>query len=522
MGENTSGYEFRIGLSQDTVTCRYDTPEQDNLPVDNGTINREPHLETIVLLEQWLKRWEWIASLDKHDGRLLVPDTFKVLGNHLWNLAFNTGAPGQKLLEVHKSVARMDPDVAPTIRVRISFGDQASDLAALPWEFVHYPGGALDRDFFLAAETSLVLGRYLDGMQQRPGGFRPADSRLRVLFVLGLPRGEQYDDERAGFSALISELHGAPAAVNLAPFDRAVARSPVEIKSVDGWDPKQVRDRLAEFQTGDKPGPVDVVHLFAMCSISGGRQPLLYLPEGTGDRFTWTNPESVVEVLTYDRTNRPELVVLHLCDSREHEPEHFEQLAPAFVRAGIPAVLAMQYPMQPASGQDFVKRFYLKLAEGEYLGQAVQSARHEMLMFSRGRYFGTPVLYMQNQIDGNLIERRVTAEETNDRRPSAVTGLRRVAPNPGPGRGGSAGDLRSLLLREVDGARAGAEVSQRIESWIEGETWPPSVTRPADMDAALATLRLGRRLLSDDAEADQLMRRLIGFVAVLDDREKLG
>ena len=505
------GYEFRITLSRNSVTCSYDEPVRSNLRVEDGQINSDS-LETIAVLEQWLKRWEWIASLDREHNRLLVPDTFKVLGNHLWRLAFNNGAPGLKLLEVHKKVSAYESDVAPPIRVRISFADDAREIAALPWEFLHYPGNARDRDFFLAAETSLVLGRYLDGFQEREGGFRPADDRLRVLFVLGLPPAAHFDDERKCFEELIEELkpesrQAGARASSAHPW----GGYPIEIKSLDTWDPAMVIDRLTEFQEGEPPGPVDIVHLFAICNISP--RPRLLLPEGQDGAFGWAEPERVVEVLTHFRENRPELVVLHLCDSREHEPDHFEQLAPAFIRAGIPAVLAMQYPMQPEYARKFLTTFYSSLARGEYLGQAVQAARHEMFIFHRGRYFGTPVLYMQSQVDGKFIEGRVSVADVPRR--EATAGRRRVSPPPGGGNSGL--DLERHLLSELDKAQPElARAGREVRDWVRNQSWPSGELRPAGLEEAQQILRLGYRAFNHDVEADRIMRQLIASVALLD------
>ena len=84
----------------------------------------------------------------------------------------------------------------------MSFTNDAGDLAALPWEFVHLAG----ENAFLAAETSLTLGRYLEGEGFHDADFQSPDNKLRVLFVVCLPNWPEYDDERAATRQLIIDL----------------------------------------------------------------------------------------------------------------------------------------------------------------------------------------------------------------------------------------------------------------------------------------------------------------------------
>ena len=85
-------YEFRFKLSDSKVRCelwessgkrrnKHDFFGGQDIDLDIGP-NGE-RLETIAVLEEWLKRWEWIGSKPGSKAgasRLLVPDTFKILG----------------------------------------------------------------------------------------------------------------------------------------------------------------------------------------------------------------------------------------------------------------------------------------------------------------------------------------------------------------------------------------------------------------------------------------------------------
>ena len=54
-------YEFRVTLSHDQVWCEYEGPGVEDGDMAPVPISRDEHMETIQLLEAWLKRWEWIA-----------------------------------------------------------------------------------------------------------------------------------------------------------------------------------------------------------------------------------------------------------------------------------------------------------------------------------------------------------------------------------------------------------------------------------------------------------------------------
>ena len=489
-------HEFLVTLSHDRVWGEYFGPGVDEGDLPPVAIRRDQHMETIQLLEAWLKRWEWIAR--SKDERLLVPDTFRVLGNHLWQMALSE-VPGQRLIEAIEKVRRSRIRPRPTVRVRISFTSDADDLAALPWEFVHLAG----REAFLAAETNLTLGRYVEGEGFHDADFLSADDKLRVLFVVCLPDWRQYDDERAAMRSLVRDLGqlGQHGGLTTAP-------SRMQLKVYQGWNEDDVKSALAEFQNEPEGGRVDVVHLTALFK-RGGEHEILLPDYDHCWRWT-TNTLPVVGALTADPDNMPKLVILHLCDWHETDwtnaPEHFEQLAPEFIRKDIPAVLAMQYPMRTVDGCDLVTRLYRRLANGTNIGAAVQETRND-LVSRRDRYFGTPVLYMQSRVDGGLV-RRVVGE------PGAGRELRPSAQKPPTESSAPAVKLVFELGRIVD-EMPGTRTTNDLAAWIGQQKWPDSVTEPTDRKRAEIIIRKQRRDLNDNPEADDILRQLLRRVAEL-------
>lgn len=455
-----AGWEFEIRMTADQVMATIREADGERQELEPQLLAKEPNLETAKVLEQWLKRWQLLASLDPTSRRLLVPGTFSVLGLHLWKLAFDNEI-GDKIREKYADATRS----GQRVRVRIGFDPGARELASLPWEFVKAP---IPKDFFLASKTNLVLGRFVHGEDSYE--VSRADQKVRVLLAMSLPADEKYKVERAKFEHLAADLT-----------DWARTKA-LEVRVLDDWDAGGVEDTLAEAKARGEP--FDVVHLTAMTTLREGELQI-DLPQGDGQR-DWTGPDRVVAPLSSGA--KPTVVVLHLCESQSGEwAEHFEWLAPDLIGQGIPAVLAMRYPMSAEGGHLFLTSFYGELLQGRRIGEAVQAGR-KALRSKWGldnRHWATPVLYMQSDADGSLLH--VEDPDAPTRQASRIQS------------GRSSSDLKSRLLtalREASGSAArqprtgGPRLSKDVvddaRSFVEGREWP-------DVQVASAAITKWRR-----------------------------
>lgn len=483
-------YDFRVRISQNGVRCNWDTPTSQGHEKHTPRIHLDQHLVTIRLLEEWLERWDWIARGENSES-LLVPDTFKVLGDHLWRMALSE-VPGTDLINAINTVRESLDQPKPRVRVHIGFTNDAVALAALPWEFVHVSGA---RSFFLATETVLTLARYVEG----PGFHEPIgqspDDKLRVLFVAILPTGGEhgtaYDCERAAIRKLSEDLN-----------NRGMS-SRIETNYYEGSNFEEVAAALRESRGQRDGGQIDVVHVAALFHPSGGALQL-YRPDNRG-QWWWRKADSLVRAITRDRETQPKLVILHLCDWHEapdegNLPEHFEQLAPEFISHGVSAVLAMQYPMRPTDVRGFLTDLYNRLADGEPIAAAVQATRID-LEVREDRYFGSPVLYMQSRVDASLVRRTSVGgeEETGadtERRP---TSLHPIAP-----------PVREVKVELVEAVKDLPETDARNDllSWIEKSDWPLSVTDPMDRTSVETKISLKAREQNDKREAVEILEKL--------------
>jgi hypothetical protein len=92
------------------------------------------------------------------------------------------------------------------------------------------------------------------------------------------------------------------------------------------------------------------------------------------------------------------LAVLGACEAaRRDQVNAWTGVAPALTRAGIPAVIGMQYAIRDASAVGFSRRLYRALAAGQPIDAAVTDGR--LAIYNRGdedeRDWGVPVLYLR-------------------------------------------------------------------------------------------------------------------------------
>jgi CHAT domain-containing protein len=104
------------------------------------------------------------------------------------------------------------------------------------------------------------------------------------------------------------------------------------------------------------------------------------------------------------RDTKVRLVILNACETAKTSTYNaFLGVAPALVNAGIPAVIAMQFPMPDSSAVMFSEEFYNSLSQYYQVDAAVTDARIAMAeRIGVDRIdWGIPVLFMQSP-DGIL------------------------------------------------------------------------------------------------------------------------
>lgn len=269
---------------------------------------------------------------------------------------------------------------AMALRIRLSFDHGA--LATLPWEYVYVPrpesaGTELDGFLALNRQTSLVR-QEMTG--QAPTALEAVNGPLRFVALLSSPNGLEplkIDRERAVIEQSLSTV----AAIEQEYYPRA---------TID-----QMLDAFGR--------PAHIFH-FAGHGV---------FEQAPGDRYG--SREGKGFLILEDEQRRPvalsaerlalalqsrgvRLAVLGGCQTGQRDGvNQWSGAAPALVRAGVPAVVGMQFRVYDANAIAFNRQFYQTLVAGHEIDTAITAGR--LAIMAKGgeddRDWGVPVLYMR-------------------------------------------------------------------------------------------------------------------------------
>ena len=264
------------------------------------------------------------------------------------------------------------------IRIRMNFDLRESGIAtvaALPWELMRRPGELGP----LLASTQTVLVRSLD--MPAPAMLRPIKGPLRVLLIKANPKGTATLDLRRE-----SEMVG-----------RALAELPgVVVEEVE-----PVEDRIFSRCIHNE---YHVVHYMGHGDFAAAEGGMLLLEDEAGNAV----PTSADAFAHLFRDEPLRLVFLNACETgvtpRLSTLHPFAGVAAALVSNGVPAVVAMQFPISDRAALRFSKIFYESLTAGQPVDVAVAQGRRALyLNAARGRHddigigeWATPVLYLRD------------------------------------------------------------------------------------------------------------------------------
>jgi hypothetical protein len=139
-----------------------------------------------------------------------------------------------------------------------------------------------------------------------------------------------------------------------------------------------------------------------------GRTARLVFEDDSGGKQTL----GATELQIFLNRSSIRLVVLDACESGSIAVEPFRSIAPALIRAQIPAVVAMQFNAPEDSTQAFASEFYRALAEGLPIDACVTEGRKAVMSVAGfgSPDWGIPVVYTRAP-DGQLFDLPTSAED---------------------------------------------------------------------------------------------------------------
>jgi hypothetical protein len=251
------------------------------------------------------------------------------------------------------------------LRLRLKAED--GEVIRWPWELL-----CDDQEQWIATSKRTPILRYLKtktAIRQISAG-RP----VRFLVMVSKPEGSaeiQSDRELEAIEDALKPLH--------------LFRQ-VEVERVETGDLDSLREKLRN--------PVHVFHFIGhgVSTREAGFGKLILEDDRGGMAPT---SGSDLATLLRDCKNLG-LVILNACEGgRISSNDPFSGVAQSLSRAGIPAVLAMQFPVSDQAAVDFTRELYRRFAEGCQIGEAVSEGRQSLLSKRFGLEWATPVLYMR-------------------------------------------------------------------------------------------------------------------------------
>jgi hypothetical protein len=261
------------------------------------------------------------------------------------------------------------------LRLRLT---QAPEIAALPWEYVH----DRQRDIFFAVSSDTPLSRFIEPQQIFPPP-PPPEGKLRLLAVISDP--DNLDDYG---------LQRLDAAKELETLNEALQRLKAQ-DLLEEIDPLRhaVRADISEALRTHRP---HVLHFIGHGAFAAGRGFLIL--EDEQHQVQEMSDRAFRELLEGQPDTR--LALLNACQGATRATgDAMVGIGPQLVGRGVPAVVAMQYPVYDRAAICFTREFYRALAHWYPIDVALSQARRAVYLdFGLDRRdWGVPVLFMRDR-----------------------------------------------------------------------------------------------------------------------------
>ncbi|MEA5593462.1 CHAT domain-containing protein [Rivularia sp. UHCC 0363] len=346
-------------------------------------------------------------QLSKLERKRLSPQELIELGKQLTIRLF---PPGEISNLFQKAVERAGLEGG--VRLRLVIKD--IKLAQIPWEFCYLPQENEEDSYdnFLVLNPKYSMVRYESTTTSTNPIKKDNQESLRLLAVTANPWNDlDLDVEQEVIEKALDKFSVDGVTLNWQPF----------IKNPTVDELNSALDKKAD--------------LFHFAGHGGFKEEDNYSDteefKGMGN-LVLLNKEKQPEYLPANHFAKQlqmagvKVALLGACESgRRDGVSAWTGIAPALMKEGIPAVVAMQYKVRDDDAIVFSKRFYTALASGLSVDEAVSLGRLEMYRQSNERFeWGIPVLYMRS--DDGIIFPELSQKESKTADELHIEGEARV------------------------------------------------------------------------------------------------
>ena len=340
------------------------------------------------------------------------------------------------------------PDGGLRLKLQLNLTDPlVAPLAELPWEYLF----SQEQGGFLGLQRQTPILRHL--RLPLPAGRALTAQTLRVLIVSSQP-GSMTPLSLEAESKKISDALGTLPGVETHPLENPTVET--------------LRETLLQKD-------FHVLHFMGHGGFdSASGQGVLYFAGGNGTSLPVSGALLASHLAGLYSLR---LVFINACDTaRSNARAPFAGVSTALLRAGLPAVVAMQRPIPDGSALEFSRVVYRRLATGDPIDAAVTEGR---LAIARGRgallEWGTPVLFLRAE-DGSIFTPEAAAVPVE---PPAPVPPEAPPASPAPIPAPQSRPLRLFLLAGIITAGIGIGVTQ----WPFGGRMEPA---PSGQDSLVS------------------------------------
>jgi hypothetical protein len=316
---------------------------------------------------------DWLNSLEI---KKIYVEKLILLGKALANRLLPEGA-----IRNHFSTAVKAMGVDEGVRLRLLIRD--THLQQIPWEYTYLKlqEGEDDRTHFLVLNPKVSLVRHPPQEGPVPVLTLTDPSQLRMLAMFSNPSA-------AGFTPLDLDTEKGV-------LERALTNFHVDDVDLK-WEPmiKNATEKEMDHELVQKP---DIFHFsgHGKFSTQDAEGMLLLIEDIDTLAPSFLGATSLGKKLLAAGVH---LAYLGACESsRINGISAWTGIAPALIAAGVPAVVAMQYKLLDDMGSVLSEPFYVSLAAGLTIDEAMTAGRLAVLEKStdKGVEWGVPTLYLR-------------------------------------------------------------------------------------------------------------------------------
>ena len=252
--------------------------------------------------------------------------------------------------------------------LRLKMRIDADELSGLPWELLF---DNQMREGFLGLAKQFSLVRHIHGIQE--SALRELNLPLKILVMISSPRGLAPLEIAAEKKEIKKALRSL------------IWLRDIQITFTDKATPEELEKHLER--------GVQIFHYIGHSQFEKQlKEGMLALEDNDGN-LNWVEADRLAYLM---QRSGIQIVILNSCESAtSSESDGFSGISQKLINAGVPAVVAMQYPIKDTTAILFTKKFYNTFIEHFSIDEAVNQARRS-LMAQEGvgtTDWSTPVLF---------------------------------------------------------------------------------------------------------------------------------